>query len=92
MDQFDDLDPTPRYYLRQSNAFADELGKQAQEIAATPRPETGNAELNAQLDQFLSQLGGFMQDSAHQTKASNDHVADLARAEQSEQGSTEGES
>lgn len=92
---YDDLDPAPKYFLEQSDALADQMSEQAQQLAATPRAETGNSELNAQLDEFLLRLGGFMQDSAHGARASNRHVADLARAEQaqqSEQDSTEQDS
>ena len=88
MGQFEDLDEPARRHLEATAYVADTCA----ETAATVRNlsddldealggDAAPANLRAAMRTTMEALGGTMQDLAHRVRASNAHVAEIARAE-----------
>lgn len=83
---YQDLPEGPRGVLSESQDLAQDLADNAQHLAQTPSPKTGDRQLNDQIAAFTAHMGGLMQDMGHSTSAKNGALAQQARAEQQQGG------
>ena len=83
---YQDLPEGPRGVLSESQDLARDLADNAQHLAQTPSPKTGDRQLNDQIAAFTAHMGGLMQDMGHSTSAKNGALAQQARAEQQQGG------
>lgn len=83
---YQDLPEGPRGVLSESQDLARDLADNAQHLAQTPSPKTGDRQLNDQIAAFTAHMGGLMQDMGHSTSAKNGALAQQVRAEQQQGG------